>query len=75
MAIDRTSKFAITRLVESAAGKMETAGFLRDLVKAVPYTIHTVLTDNGIQFTNRTRDIHDSQHIFVCATSTRSSTG
>lgn len=24
--------------------------FLNDLVKAVPYKIHTVLTDNGIQF-------------------------
>src|ERR1700755_1062747 len=24
--------------------------FLNDLVKAVPYQVHTVLTDNGIQF-------------------------
>ena len=65
--IDRTSKFAFARLVESA-GKMEAAAFLRDLIEAVPYTIHTVLTDNGIQFTSRERDIHDSQHIFdrVC---------
>ena len=65
--IDCTSKFAFARLVENA-GKMEAAGFLRDLVEAVPYTIHTVLTDNGIQFTSRERDIHDSQHIFdrVC---------
>ena len=65
--IDRTSKFAFARLVESA-GKMEVAQFLRDLVEAVPYTIHTVLTDNGIQFTSRERDVHDSQHIFdrVC---------
>ena len=67
VAIDRTSKFAFARLVESA-GKMEAAEFLRDLVEAVPYAIHTVLTDNGIQFTNRARDIWDSQHIFdrVC---------
>jgi len=67
VAIDRTSKFAFTRIVESA-GKMEAAGFLRDLVEVVPYTIHTVLTDNGVQFTSRARDIHDSQHIFdrVC---------
>ena len=67
MAIDRTSKFAFARLVESA-GKMEAAEFLRDLVEAVPYAIHTVLTDNGIQFTSRKQDIWDFQHIFdrVC---------
>ena len=28
------------------------AAFLRALVAAVPYTIHTVLTDDGIQFTD-----------------------
>jgi len=50
--IDRTSKFAFVRLVESA-GKMEAAGFLCELIKAVPYRTHTVLTDNSVQFTNR----------------------
>jgi transposase-like protein len=35
VAIDRTSKFAFARLVESA-GKMEAADFLRDLIEAVP---------------------------------------
>jgi transposase InsO family protein len=67
VAIDRTSKFAFARLVESA-GKMEAAQFLRELVEAVPYNIHTVLTDNGIQFTTRERDIYDGWHIFdrVC---------
>jgi IS30 family transposase len=66
-AIDRTSKFAFARLVESA-GKMEAADFLRELIDAVPYRIHTVLTDNGVQFTPRRQDIWDSQHIFdrVC---------
>jgi transposase len=52
VAIDRTSKFAFVRLVESA-GKMEAAQFLHDLIEVVPYRIHIVLTDNGIQFTNR----------------------
>ena len=68
VAIDRTSKFAFVRLVESA-GKMEAAQFLRDLVEAVPYRIHTVLTDNGVQFTPRKQDIWDFGHIFdrVCA--------
>jgi transposase InsO family protein len=67
VAVDRTSKFAFARLVESA-GKMEAAQFLRDLVEAVPYRVHIVLTDNGIQFTARKQDIWDGQHIFdrVC---------
>jgi transposase InsO family protein len=67
VAIDRTSKFAFVRLVESA-GEMEAAQFLRDLIEAVPYRIHTVLTDDGVQFTPRRQDIHDSRHIFdrVC---------
>ena len=65
--IDRTSKFAFVRTVQSA-GKTEAAQFLRELIKAVPYRVHTVLTDNGIQFTNRARDAYNSQHIFdrVC---------
>jgi transposase InsO family protein len=67
VAIDRTSKFAFVRLVESA-GKMEAARFLRDLIEAVPYRIHTVLTDNGVQFAARKRDVYDVGHIFdrVC---------
>ena len=69
VAIDRTSKLAFVRLVGSA-GKMEAAQFLRDLVEAVPYRIHTVLTDNGVQFTPRKQDVWDSEHIFdrVCRT-------
>jgi transposase InsO family protein len=67
VAIDRTSKSAFARLVESA-GKMEAARFLRELVEAVPYRIHTVLTDNGVQFTPRKQDVRDGRHIFdrVC---------
>jgi transposase InsO family protein len=67
VATDRTSKLAFARLVESA-GKMEAARFLRGLIEAVPYQIHTVLTDNGVQFTPRKQDIWDGRHIFdrVC---------
>jgi IS30 family transposase len=66
--IDRTSKFAHLRL-EKRAGKMEAAHFLRDLLQAPPYQIHTVLTDNGIQFTTRALDSHAFAHIFdrVCS--------
>lgn len=65
--IDRTSKFAFTQLFEKA-GKMAAAQFLRDLIAAVPYRLHTVLTDNGIQFTNRSCDTTAFEHIFdrVC---------
>jgi transposase InsO family protein len=49
VAIDRTSKFAFVRLADKASTVTATA-FLDELVEVVPYTIHTVLTDNGIQF-------------------------
>jgi transposase InsO family protein len=50
VAIDRTSKFAFVQLAESANRRTASA-FLEALIAAVPYAIHTVLTDNGIQFT------------------------
>jgi Integrase core domain len=50
VAIDRTSKFAFVELHEKATTKVA-AEFLRHLIAAVPYKIHTVLTDNGIHFT------------------------
>jgi transposase InsO family protein len=64
VAIDRTSKFAFVELHKQAT-KMIAAPFLRNLVAAVPYT---VLTDNGIQFTNRACDKYTFHHIFdrVC---------
>ena len=50
VAIDRTSKFAFVELHEKVARR--TAGdFLRRLIAAVPYKVHTVLTDNGTHFT------------------------
>jgi transposase InsO family protein len=48
--IDRTSKFAFVQLV-SKANRVTASAFLVALIKAVPHKIHTVLTDNGIQFT------------------------
>ena len=49
VAIDRTSKFAFVQLVNSAT-RVTASAFLEALVAAEPYRIHTVLTDNGIQF-------------------------
>jgi hypothetical protein len=50
VAIDRVSKFAFAELHERATRRIA-ADFLRRLVERVPYAIHTVLTDNGFQFT------------------------
>jgi transposase InsO family protein len=49
VAIDRTSKFAFARLVEKA-NRVTASDFLVALIETVTYKIHTVLTDNGIQF-------------------------
>jgi transposase InsO family protein len=49
VAIDRTSKFAFVQPREKAT-RRAAADFLRALITAVPYTVHTVLTDNGTQF-------------------------
>jgi transposase InsO family protein len=51
VAIDRTSKFAFAQLHEKATRQVA-GDFLRALIAAVPYTIHTVLTDNGTHFTS-----------------------
>ena len=50
MAIDRISKFAFAELHDRATRRIA-ADFLRRLLEHVPYRIHTVLTDNGFQFT------------------------
>jgi hypothetical protein len=53
--IDRTWKFAVVELVEKA-DMQAAAAFLEALVGAVPYHIHTVLTDNGIQFADLSKN-------------------
>src|SRR3954463_3342831 len=50
VAIDRTSKFAFVELHEKATRRVS-GDFLRHLIAAVPYRVHTVLTDNGTHFT------------------------
>lgn len=49
LAIYRASKFTNVEFHDHA-GKMEGAAFLRNVVAAFPYKIHTVLTDNGMAF-------------------------
>jgi transposase InsO family protein len=67
VAVDRACKFASAEL-HGEANNMVAAQFLRHSIAALPYKIHTVLTDHGIQFTNRKRDIYAFDHIFdrVC---------
>jgi hypothetical protein len=47
--VRNTSKFALAHL-ETSANVQTAAVFLEALIEAVPYQIHTVLTDNGTQF-------------------------
>jgi transposase InsO family protein len=67
VAVDRACKFAYAEL-HAEANNMVAAQCLRNVRAAIPDKIHTVLTDNGIQFTNRKRDLYAFHHIFdrVC---------
>lgn len=53
--------------LHAKAGKMIAAQFLRNLIKVVPYALHTVLTDNGIQFANRACDRYAGDHILAAS--------
>jgi transposase InsO family protein len=44
--------------INQKTGRTSAAAFLEALIAAVPYKIHTVLTDNGIQFTFPPRYAH-----------------
>jgi len=65
VAIDRTSKLALVKLLPSTT-KMQAAAFLNKL-NSRPFliNIHTILTDNGIQPTNRKGDRQTFDHIFT----------
>lgn len=68
LAIDRVSKFTHVAFLD-ANTKLNGAAFLREVVEAFPYRIHTVLTDNGVAFTPNASTRWDlSRHIFdrVC---------
>ena len=53
--IDRTSKFAVAKLVEKA-DRRTAWEFLQYMLETVPYHVHTILTDNGIQFAEQPRN-------------------
>ena len=65
VAVDRTSKLVFARIYRRAT-KLAAAAFLKVLIKAVPYPIHTILTDNGVQFVDRYQGVSHTWigHIF-----------
>ena len=54
-AIDRTSKFAVARLYDEAT-RRTSVQVLEEVLIVVPYKLHTILTDNGIQFAEQPRN-------------------
>ena len=54
VAIDRVTKFTYVAFFD-AATKRNGAEFLRQVVQTFPYKIHTLLTDNGVAFTEQPR--------------------
>ena len=67
VAIDRTCKLAYAER-HTDKKKMTAVQFLRNVIAALPYKIHTLLTDNGAQFTHRKQDKPASMRLFdrVC---------
>lgn len=63
VAINRTSKFAYAELHTNQT-RDTACQILRRLIEVVPYHIHTILTDNGIQFSNRAKDRWAFMHLF-----------
>ncbi len=53
------SKFTVVEFHKSA-GKMEGAAFLRHVLAAFPYALHTVLTDKGMAFADLLRNLSQS---------------
>ena len=66
LAIDRVSKFTYVEFRDDA-GKMNGADFLRGVVAAFPYAIHTVLTDNGMAFADLPRNRNGPTRRFLGA--------
>lgn len=68
VAIDRTSKVAFAEL-HPRATRMLAAEFLRRVLEKLPYKVHKVLTDNGVQFTAQPHQLLPGGHSFdrVCA--------
>jgi len=62
VAIDRTSRFAFAAPYDRAT-RQNAKDFLERPVASVPYRIHTVPTDNGVQFAGRQPESFSSRSI------------
>ncbi|NKI91233.1 hypothetical protein HBN54_003849 [Hymenobacter sp. 1B] len=65
MAIDCTSKVAFAEL-HPRAKRVVAAELLRRVFDKLPYRVHTVLTDNGVQFTPQAHQFLPGGHSFDC---------
>ena len=63
VAIDRTSKLAFAELQPQATQAIAT-DFLRRVLPQIPYKVHKLLTDNGIQFRNLPHHTKVGRHPF-----------
>ncbi len=63
MAIDCTSKVAFAEL-HPRAKRVVAAEFLRRVLDKLPYQVHTVLTNNGVQFTPQPHQLLPGGHSF-----------
>ena len=70
VAIDRTSKVAFAEL-HPRTTRMLASEFRRWVLEKLPYKVHKLLTDNGVQFTAQPQQLLPSGHSFdrVCAES------
>ena len=63
MAIDRTSKLAFAEL-QGHATQATATDFLRRVLAQLPHKVHTILTDNGVQFRHLPQHPQASRHPF-----------
>ena len=68
LAVDRVSKLNYVEFRDDM-GKMNGADFLRGVINAFPYKIHTVLTDNGMAFADLPKNRNKPIHAFWACTS------
>ena len=61
VAIDRTSKLAFAELHPHATQAVA-VDFLRRVLKRIPYKVHKLLTDNGVQFRNLPHHLKAGRH-------------
>jgi len=61
VASDRTSKLAFAELHAQATQALA-VDFLRQVLERIPYQVHKLLTDNGIQFRNLPHHVNAGRH-------------